>query len=533
MTSPVRGLEGTRTLVRLALRRDRVLLPAWTAVLVLTTVGSAGAVTGLYPTVASRVKAADAVNNSPALVAMFGRIYDPTSLGAISMVKMTAFGAAAVAILAAMITIRHSRTEEEAGRLELLGATVVGRQAPLTAALITATIASATLGAASALGLMATGLPAGGSIAFGATWAGVGVAFAAIAAIAAQVARTSRGATGLSIGLLGFAYILRAVADSSSALAWLIWASPLGWVHRVQAFAGDRWDVLLLLVVFAAACAAAAYALAARRDLGAGLLPDRPGPACAGGSLSSTLGLAWRLERGALIAWTAAFAVLGLVVGGIAGNVGSFLNSSGSQDLIRRLGGQKGIVDAYLAAELGVVGVVIAAYGVHAALRLRTEEDSQRAEAVLATDVTRVRWAGSHLIVALGGTTCLALTAGFTAGAARATQSGHVSDLMAVLGGALVQLPAIWVVVAIVAAAYGIGARFALIGWLALVSFLLLGEIGPVLRLPHGVIELSPFAHVPKLPGSALTTAPLLVLLALTIALTTAGLAGFRRRDLE
>ena len=68
-----------------------------------------------------RDRAADAVNASAALVAMFGRIYDPASLGAIAMVKMTAFGGAGVAMIAGMITVRHSRTEEETGRLELLG----------------------------------------------------------------------------------------------------------------------------------------------------------------------------------------------------------------------------------------------------------------------------------------------------------------------------------------------------------------------------------------------------------------------------
>ncbi|MBP7594764.1 MAG: hypothetical protein KA755_03860 [Candidatus Microthrix sp.] len=275
-----------------------------------------------------------------------------------------------------------------------------------------------------------------------------------------------------------------------------------------------------------------AYAIAARRDFGAGVLADRPGPARAQGWLGSTVGLAWRLERGALIAWVIAFAILGLVVGGVAGDVGSFLNTSSGQDVLRRLGGEKSLVDAYLAAELGILGVVIAAYGVHAALRLRTEEDSRRAEEVLATGVTRVQWVGSFILVAAAGTVCLALAVGLSSGAARAVQTGQVSDLFDLLAGALVQLPAVWLVIAVVAAAYGIGSRAALIGWGALVAFLLLGEIGPLLELPEWIIELSPFAHVPKLPGTTLTVAPLVVLLGLAAALLLVGLAGFRRRDL-
>jgi ABC-2 type transport system permease protein len=527
-----RGTEGTCSLLRLALRRDRILVPAWTLVLALAAVASAQAVNGLYSTLDSRVEAADAVNASAALVAMFGRIYDPASLGAIAMVKMTAFGGAGVAMIAGMITVRHSRTEEETGRLELLGGAVVGRRAALSAALGIAAITSVLIGAVTALGLVASGLPASGSLAFGAAWAGAGLAFAGVGAVAAQLARTSRGATGLTVGVLGLAYVMRGIGDTSAQLSWLSWLTPLGWVHSVRAFAGNRWPVLAPLVGFAGVMALVADAIAARRDLGAGVLADRPGPARAQGWLSSTVGLAWRLERGALIAWVIAFAILGLVVGGVAGDVGSFLNTSSGQDVLRRLGGEKSLVDAYLAAELGILGVVIAAYGVHAALRLRTEEDSRRAEEVLATGVTRVQWVSSFILVAAAGTVCLALAVGLSSGAARAVQTGQVSDLFDLLAGALVQLPAVWLVIAVVAAAYGIGSRAALIGWGALVAFLLLGEIGPLLELPEWIIELSPFAHVPELPGTTLTVAPLVVLLGLAAALLLAGLAGFRRRDL-
>jgi len=524
--------EGTGRLVRLALRRDRILLPAWIGVFVLMAASSAAAVKGLYPDVASRVAAAEAVNSSPALVAMFGRVYDPTSVGSIALVKLTAFGGAGAAILAGMITIRHSRAEEESGRLELLGATIVGRQAPLTAALVVTTSSSIVLALLTAVGLLAAGLPAGGSFVFGASWFAAGVAFTGVAALAAQVARTARGATSLTIGMIGLAYAVRAIGDSSDRFSWLTWLSPLGWVHEMRAFADDRWIVLVLPVTFAGVCAATAFALDARRDLGAGLLSDRPGPAGAGSTLQGMLGLAWRLERGTLLAWMLGFALIGWVLGAVAGDVGSFLESADSQEMIRRLGGEKGLVDAYLSAEIGILGLVIAAYGVHAAMRLRTEEEAHRAEALLATDVSRLRWAASHLMVAFAGTVALALTAGLAVGAARALDSGRFSDLLDVLAGTLVQLPAVWLIIAIVVAAYGLGARFALIGWVALVSFVLLGEFGTIIELPDSVIRLSPFTHLPKLPGSPLTVAPLVVLFTLAAAFTVAGLTAFRQRDL-
>jgi len=45
------------------------------------------------------------------------------------------------------------------------------------------------------------------------------------------------------------------------------------------------------------------------------------------------------------------------------------------------------------------------------------------------------------------------------------------------------------------------------------------------------VLDLSPFAHVPKLPGADASAAPLLWLALVVVALAAVGLLGFRRRD--
>src|SRR5437867_2764366 len=114
------AFAGTGALARLALRRDRVLLPVWLAVFVGIAGSSASATIDLYPTEASRVQAAEAVNRTQSLVALYGRVYDPTSLGALALVKLGGLGAVFVAVLAIVVTVRHTRAEEETGRLELV-----------------------------------------------------------------------------------------------------------------------------------------------------------------------------------------------------------------------------------------------------------------------------------------------------------------------------------------------------------------------------------------------------------------------------
>jgi ABC-2 type transport system permease protein len=529
----VTGLVGTRALVRLALRRDRLMLPVWIVLFVGMAASSAAAGIDLYPTVQSRVIAAGSFNGTQSLVALYGRIYDPTSLGGIAMIKMGGIGAVFVAVLAILIVVRHTRAEEEAGRLELVGSTVVGRSAPLTAALLVALGMNLALAVLTAFGLVAAGLPVDGSFAFGLAWAGVGIAFAAIASVTAQLTRSARAATGIASAVLGFVYVLRAIGDTAGQAGprWLAWLSPIGWGQQFRPYAGNRWWVLLITLGFAVAVVVVAYALLARRDLGAGLVPDRPGPAVAASTLRSPLALAWRLQRGGLLGWAAAFALLGLVFGNIASQVGDFVSTPEARDFITKLGGEEGLVDAYIRVCLSVIGLAASAYGVQAAMRLRSEETGLRAEPILATATGRIRWAWSHVLVALLGTTLLIVVAGAGAGLAHGAQVRDMGEGLGVLGGALAQVPAACVLAGIVVAAFGLAPRLVAAGWVALVGFVVLGELGPLFELDQWVMDVSPFTHVPKIPGAEWTVTPLVTLTAVAALLVIAGLVGFRRRD--
>jgi len=155
-------LAGTGALIRLGLRRDRWLLPLWIAGFALIAYSTARAGAELYPDVASRIEASTALNATASMVALFGRIYDPGSIGALSLIKYTAFMTAILAVLMVILTIRHTRSDEETGRLELLGGGRLGRDAPLASALTISLGANVVLGLLSAAGLAAGGLPAAG-----------------------------------------------------------------------------------------------------------------------------------------------------------------------------------------------------------------------------------------------------------------------------------------------------------------------------------------------------------------------------------
>lgn len=524
-------LAGTGALVRLGLRRDRWLLSLWIVGFAAITGSSAAAGAALYPDVASRIEAADSLNATASLVALFGRVYDPASLGALSLIKYTAFMTAALAVLMVFVTIRHTRADEESGRLELLGGGRLGRNAPLTAALLISFGASVLVGLLTATALAAGGLAAAGSLAFGLGWAATGMAFSAVAGVTAQLTTSARTAIGMGVIVIALTYVLRAVGDLAepgpSALSWL---SPIGWNQQIRAFAGDRWWVIALPLALCAALVPIAFLLRAHRDLGAGFFEERSGPAR--GSLTGVRDLAVRLQGRILAAWVVSFIVFGVVIGSLAGTAADLLSSSAAQDFLKKLGGGQAITDAFLTAELGIMGVLAAAYGLAAVNRLRSEEVVGHTEALLGTATTRGRWATGHYAVALVGMTGLMLLAGLSigTGAALALHDGALVGRVTL--ASLAQVPAGWVIASIMLAVFGWAPRLIPGVWGLYFAFIALGEFGVLWNLPQWLMDLSPFRYSPMLPIDSGWIFPLLVLTVTAAALAALGYLGWRRRDL-
>lgn len=528
------ALLGVPLLARIALRRDRVVLPLSFALVLLTVVSTAISFDDLYPTTASRLSLAADIEANAGLRALYGQLFDGSTVGGLLAWRMVAFAAAMTALLNLLIVVRHTRGEEESGRLELIGAGAVGRGAPLSAALLVLWAADLAFALVLVLALVAAGQPLAGSLALALGVAAAGGFFAAVAALTAQLTTSARLASGLAAATLGVAFLLRAAGDAGSGTAWLTWLSPLGWSEQLRPYAGERWWPLLLLLAATAALTAGAYALRARRDLGAGLLADRPGPPRAAAGLRSPFALAWRLQRGALLGWSCGFLVAGAVLCGIADSVADLLDGNREvTDIFQRLGGSQQIVDAFLAAMISLLGMVAAAYAVQSVLRLRGEETAGRAKPLLATAVGRLRWAAGHLAFAVVGTTILLLCAGVAGGVAFGLASGDVGgQLGRVTGAALAQAPAAWIAGAVAVALVGLAPRRSALAWAVVVLFFLLGEFGPLLEAPQWLLDLSPFAHLPSLPGGEATAAPFVALTAIAAAVGAAGLAGLRRRDL-
>jgi ABC-2 type transport system permease protein len=531
------SLAGSGVLARLAARRDRIMLPAWIYVVTILVVSTGYSFKGLYKTPASREAVAAGITHNAATLALGGPLYGD-SIGALTVYKVGAASALAAGLMSIFVVIRHTRADEETGRLELVGSTAVGRNAALAVGVLLAAVANCVLTLLIFAGQAAIGLPVGGSAAIGLAVGSSGLCFAAVAAVAAQLSGTARGARGIAIGVLAAAYLVMSAGAAAGVggLRWLLWLSPIGWATQVRAYAGDRWLVLALPVAAATALAAVGYALAARRDLGVGLVPPRPGPAQAARSLRSPLALTWRLQRASLFGWTAAALVYGAALGSIANNIGSMLGSSADvKNAITRLGGQPGITDAYLAAMMSIFGLVAAGYAISVVLHLRSDETSQRAEPVLAAATRRASWGASYLAVAAAGSAAVLAAVGLGAGLAYGLRGGRGTGTQVprLLGAALAQWPAVLAVAAVAVLLFGLlPETCAPGGWTALGLASVIVLLGPTLRLTPWIQDVSPFTHVPKLPGGTVSAAPLAWLAAIAVLLAAAGMVGLRRRDI-
>ncbi len=518
-------------MLRLYLRRDRVVLPLWVLLLSVPLASVyVGSVLKVYPTESARAAFAASIMASPAQRALYGQVYND-GVGAVGIWKAGMFHLI-IAIAVILTVIRHTRADEETGRTELLDSTAVGRYASLSAALMLSFGASIATGAIGAAGLLTTDIPRGGSLAFGAALAGSGLVFTAAAAVAAQLSPSARFARGAAFTALAAAFTLRAIGDAGDGR--LSWLSPLGWSLQVRPYAGDRWWVLLLHLATAAALTVVAYRLLASRDVGAGLIAERPGPATAEPALGNVFGLTWRLDRGALMLWTVGLCLYGLLIGSVVHGIGDELGGSTvARDIVARMGGTSALEEAFIAVAFAMMGMVAGAFAVSLTLRLHQEESGQRAETILAGAVSRTRWLTSHLMAALIGSAVAMLVSGLAGGLVYGIASGDIGGKLAMVAGtAVVQLPAVWLLAAVTLAFFGLAPRFTPVAWGVLVGFIAVYLVGSLARFPQWLLDLEPFAHIPRV-GSDFTAVPLLWLLAIDMALIVMGASAFRRRDLR
>jgi len=523
-------VTGTWLLLRHFLRRDRWMLLAWSVGITVLYWSQAISVEGLYSTQAEFDEAAATMESSAALVAMAGPARALNTIGGQVAWQATAFGAIAGGLMSMFLVVRHTRAEEESGRDEMLRAAAVGRRATTAATVLHAVVANVVTGVLVALSLLTVPLAAADSIGLGVGQAAVGLVFAAVALLAAQLTSSPRAAYGITGAVIGTAYVMRAIGDVGSPV--LTWLSPIGWFQGMHAFSGLRWWPIALLVLAAVAVGAAALWTFGRRDHGAGVLAARPGPARGSRGLTSPFGLAWRLQRGALIGWALGLFLTGLSYGSLGSDVGALLgDSSTTEDMFIR--GSTDLTAGFYATSILMLALMSCGYAISTALRPRHEEASGLVEVLLGTGLSRSRWLGAHVALTVLGTVVVVLAAGLGLGIGYALSAGDPGTGASYVVATLTYVAPVLVMSALARLLYGLAPRLAGLAWLALVFAVVVMLFGALLQIPEWVQDISPFHHLALVPAEDFRWQPLVGLLLVAATMSALGQAMFRRRDLE
>ena len=114
-------LAGVGTLLRFALRRERVRIPVYLLLFTILVADTAAQSESQFSTAAARADYVATVTGNPGLIAMVGPPYDLTTVGGDVAWQLGGFGAAFVALMSMFFVGRHTRGEEQSGRSELIG----------------------------------------------------------------------------------------------------------------------------------------------------------------------------------------------------------------------------------------------------------------------------------------------------------------------------------------------------------------------------------------------------------------------------
>jgi polyether ionophore transport system permease protein len=521
---PGSPFTGVPSLLRLALRRDRIRLSVWVGILTLMMVYAPNAIKLAYPEETQRLARVNLLK-TPAEMVLGGPMFggNETDLGAMMANELMLTVIVAASILAITTVIRHTRAEEESGIAELVLSSVVGRYARTYAALILVGGVNAVLAVTMTLAMASTGFRIVDTAAMCLGITGVAMVFGAVAAVTAQLWRQARTATGAAMAALAVAALVRGIGDvinnSGSALSWF---SPIAWAQQMRPFVDLRWWPFALLVTLAIALMALAAWLESRRQYDDGNIPST-GEKPNAPPITGVFGLHLTLQRGQTIGWS-----VGLFLGGLAfgSMTKSLLDAAKDNPLLARVLTAQG-TDGVYTTMTQFLAAAATAYVVTAVIRVYSDEQSGLGEAVLAGAVSRWQWLLTAVASALVGSTVLMFFAGLGNGLGAGLTLGEPGTIVKLTLAGLAYVPAMAVLAGV--AALAVAVKHTWIGWLAVTFVVTSLYLGALLRLPRWLIDLSPVGRTTapsQYPVGALTV---MVIVAAAFAL----LAGwiYRHRD--
>ena len=486
-----------------------------------------------YPTGEDRLAFARSFGANKIVQLFYGVPHDLLSVGGYTAWRVGGTASIFAAAWGLLAAVRALRAEEDAGRQEIVLAGVISRRDAYLAAIAAVAGGALILWLALVVGLSAARLSVAGSAYLALAVISPIPVFAGVGALTSQIAPTKRLALALASAVLGIAFLLRVIADTSAGYGWMRWLTPLGWAEEMQPFGNPQPLVLVLPALTAVVLLVAAGLISARRDIGRGLLAGNDSNGARVRLLSSTTAFALRGELPTLGIWLAGIGVFAVVVGVLSTSFTTENLPANIRDQLEKLGG------ASLVTPAGALGFyfllfvfAISLFACSQIAAARREESDQQLETLLALSVGRTHWLGGRIVLGAAGIGALALVAGLLAWAGAASQGADVS-LGEMLEAGLNCLPTSLLFLALASLAYGLRPRASTGIAYGLVSVAFVWQLfGSLIGAPQWIVDVSPFQHVGLVPARPFHVTAAIVMVTLAAASALAGIWAFRRRDL-
>lgn len=521
-------VAGVGTSLRVQWRTGWKASLAWVLGLTAVVLTTTTSITGLYDT-PDKLRSYSESIATPALRMLNGDVAGVGTLGGVLVNELGFVVAFAVPLLAIAMTVRGTRREEEAGRLELLLASRVGRQAPLAASVVIALATLLALGLLVTAAFLAAGAQTRGSLVYGAAVVVLGAVFVGVAAVLAQALGHQRSVWGAALAVVVVSYLVRGVGavDDNG----LVWLSPHGWYDEAAPFGEPRFAPFVLGVVATAALVALSLRLSAGRDVGGSLVPARPGPHRASAGLLTPLGLAVREHRGVVLGWAVVAGVLMGTYGSLSQTVIDAFEGNPDLEAFLSGGGADGIVEPMAAMFVLLLAVLVAGFVLQSLGSLRKEEVSGRLELQLSEARSRTAWLAPHLLVVAAGTVVVGVVGALALAVSTAVVLDDAAWIARICGAAAAYLPVALLLGGVSLALFGWVPRAQAAVWGLFAVAAVVGYMGPGLDLPTWLLEGAPFGLVGQVPAQDLDITGALVAAVGGVLLVGLGLLGFGRRD--
>ena len=526
-----------RPIARHVFRQQRRGAYIWGAVFgVLAWVSAYGYATA-YPTVADRRDLAHSLGTNVGTRAIFGPAHYLDTVGGFTAWRSATSFVILGGVWGLLLATKVLRGDEESGRAELLYAGPV-TQASGLAELMTGLLLTLALLFANVAGwLIPVALWYGyfswtAALWFSLTSVMCAAMFLAVGSLTSQLAATRRAAAGIAGGVLGLAFVLRAVGETVAGARWVLWVSPIAWVDRMRPLTGTAYGPLLPIGLFVAACAWGATLLARRRDVGAALLPSRDTSEAHTRLLSSPMRLSLRLSRNTTIAWGLGVMLFAAIFGVVSSAVtDSFGDNQSVSDIFKRLGaslsarGYVGVTFVMLGAVTGLVAATFVSGG-------RAEEADGRLEHIAAAPKLVSHWLMGRVLVGAASIVVVSALAGLGGWLGVRVSGGDISFGDMLMAGLNLVAPGV-LVLGIGTLVHGVVPRLAAAAGYAVVAWSFLVEIvGSMVKFNHLLLDTSVIHHIAASPAVDPRWGSAVVMVVVGLGAAAFGSAALQRRDL-